>query len=73
MTEKNNNWPRKHHGEHNSAGRTGNTNFDTPGLKGREDDTYAKAAFCGADFNNDIFGRIANIFINRDEVRNPKK
>lgn len=33
MTEKNNNWPRKHHGEHNSAGRTGNTNFDTPGLK----------------------------------------
>lgn len=49
MTEENNNWPPKHHGEHNSAGRTGNTNFDTPGLKGREDDTYAKAAFGGAD------------------------
>lgn len=73
MTEKNNNWPPKHHGEHNPAGRTGNTNFDTPGLKGREDDTYAKAAFGGADFNNDIFGRIANIFINRDEGRNSKK
>lgn len=73
MAEKNNNWPPKHHGEHNPAGRTGNTNYDTPGLKGREDDTYAKAAFGGADFNNDIFGRIANIFINRDEGRNSKK
>lgn len=42
MTEKNNNWPPKHHGEHNPAGRTGNTDFDIPGLKGREDETYAK-------------------------------
>lgn len=73
MTEKNNNWPPKHHGEYNAAGRSGNTNNDTPGLKGREDDTYAKAAFGGSDFNFDIFDRIANVFINRDEGRNPKK
>lgn len=73
MTERNNNWPPKHHGEHNPAGRTGNTDFDAPGLKGREDETYAKAAFGGADFNDGILGRIANIFINRDEGRSSKK
>ncbi|WP_414045991.1 hypothetical protein ACMGE5_06625 [Macrococcus equi] len=72
MTEKNNNWPPKHHGEHDAEGRTGHTNWDTPGLKGREDDTYAKVAFGGADFNQNIFGRIANIFINRDEGRDKK-
>ncbi|MGZ9849446.1 hypothetical protein [Macrococcus psychrotolerans] len=52
MTVKNNNWPPKHHGEHNPAGCTGNTDFDAPGLKGREDETYEKAAFGGADFND---------------------
>ncbi|MCE4956432.1 hypothetical protein [Macrococcoides caseolyticum] len=73
MSEKNNNWPPKHHGEYNPEGRSGNTNYDSPGLKGKEDATFVKVAFGGADFNNNLFGRIANIFINREEGRDSKK
>ncbi|ULG72238.1 hypothetical protein [Macrococcus brunensis] len=65
----NNNWPPKHHGEHNPEGRTGNQNLDTPGLKGREDDTYAKNV-AGANLSGaGILDKIASIFIHRDTGR----
>ncbi|STY75140.1 Uncharacterised protein [Macrococcoides caseolyticum] len=50
MTERNNNWPPKHHGEHNPAGRTGNTDFDAPGLKGERRRNLCKSGLWWSGF-----------------------
>lgn len=63
MTE-NKNWPPKHHGEHNPEGRTGHKDWDKPGLKGREDETYAQNAMSYVSSMNlsNFIGNIAKIF-----------
>ncbi|KAA1037580.1 hypothetical protein [Macrococcus equipercicus] len=70
-----NNWPPKHAGEHNPQGRTGNKDWDEPGLKGREDESFAKGVMNSANITETGMGfinKISSLLIYRDEGRKNK-